>query len=117
MAVQRQNVGETDEQYLHRALAYCKREFKRRRDGKRYPPHASHDASDVMRDCEKLFPDLGTFGVEGFCDDIGDYGVSYLNTGDPYNQTILFCTTPRAERWSVGCWGDIVERAPEGRYR
>lgn len=110
--IQRQNVGESDEEYLAKMLAYCKREYKRRREIE--VCHCSHTASDVMQECERLFPDSGTFGVEGFCDHCGNHGVSYLNTGDTYGRTILFQSN--SGRWSVGCWGDIVERAPEGRY-
>lgn len=97
-----------------KALAYCKTEYKRRRQAESC--HESHTACDVMRDCETLFPDLGTFGCEGFCDECGRYVVSYLNTGDPYGLTILFETLPRSVRWSVGSWGDIVE-TPAGMRR
>ena len=31
----------------------------------------------------------------------------YLNTGDPYATTLIYCDTGR---FYVGCWGDIVER-------
>lgn len=112
MAVQRQQVGESDEDYLKRALAFCKKEYKRRRETEHC--HNSHTASNVMKEAERLFPDLGTFGDEGFCDDVGNHGISYLNTGDPYNQTIIFRSN--SGRWSIGDWGSIVEAAPEGRY-
>jgi len=112
MGVQRQSVGETDEVYLTRAIAYCRKEYRKRREHEHC--HTSHTASDVMGECERLFPDLGTFGVEGFCDDIGNHGVSYLNTGDTYGRTIIFRS--ESQRWSLGDWGSIVEAAPEGRY-
>lgn len=115
MAIQKQMPGESDEDYLKKALAYCRKEFKRRRDEHPYQPHNSHTASDVMEEAERLFPDLGTFGVEGFCDDVGNHGVSYLNAGDPYAQTIIFRSN--SGRFSIGDWGSIVEAAPEGRYR
>jgi len=42
------------------------------------------------------------------------FGVDYLNTGDTYGWTLLFDHSRGT--FSVGCWGDIVERAPEGTY-
>jgi hypothetical protein len=52
------------------------------------------------------------FGVEGFCDqNSGEHGVTYINMGDTYSTTILFESD--AARFSVGCWGDIVERHEE----
>jgi hypothetical protein len=113
MAIQRQQVGESDEDYLKKALAYCRKEYKRRRETEYC--HNSHTASDVMLEAQRLFPDLGTFGVEGFCDDVGNHGVSYLNSGDTYAQTIIFRSN--SGRFYLGDWGSIVEAAPEGRYR
>ena len=32
--------------------------------------------------------------------------VYYLNAGDPYAATLIFC----GDRMTVGCWGDLAER-------
>lgn len=113
--IQRQSVGETDRQYLERAFAYCRKEYKRSRQTEHC--HESHTADDVMRECERLFPDLGTCGTEGFCSDDGAHGISYLNTGDTYALTIIFQTFPRSVRWLLGDWGTIVENSPKGRFQ
>lgn len=74
--------------------------------------HPSHAASEALRLASAHF-EIG-HGSEGFCDDVGRHGYSYINTGDPYETTVLFDS--ESERFSVGNWGDIVENAPEGRY-
>jgi len=112
MSIQQQQTGESDDDYLKRAIAFCRKEYRKRRQEEYC--HCSHTANDVMRECERLFPDLGTFGTEGFCDNIGNHGVSYLSTGDAYDRTIIFRSN--SERWSIGDWGSIVESSPEGRY-
>ena len=99
-------VGESRRDYLKRAAKWCREQYKRKRQSESC--HPSHTAADVMQDAEKRFPDLGTFGVEGWCDDYGRDGWQYLNAGDTYSLTVLFCS--ESERFSVGCWGDIVER-------
>lgn len=114
MTMQRKHAGETDKEYLLRVLAFCKAEYNRRRTIEHC--HCSHTASDIMRKAEQLFPDTGTFGCEGFCDGIGEHGVSYLNTGDCYGLTIIFQSSHNSGRWSIGCWGDIVE-SPTGIKR
>lgn len=42
------------------------------------------------------------------------YGLEYVNTGGSYDTTIIW--DHKRERMIIGSWGDIVERAPEGRY-
>ena len=32
--------------------------------------------------------------------------VYYLNAGDPYAATLIFC----GDRMTLGCWGDLIER-------
>ena len=54
-------------------------------------------------------------GVEGICDEVGTNGVSYLNTGDTYNTTVLATTGRYSVRFWIGCYADAVERNP--RYR
>ena len=65
--------------------------------------HASFLASEVLEEAAEA-TGFEHYGVEGFCDSVGQHGVSYLNRGDPYEQTVIFRT--RSERFSVGCWGN-----------
>ena len=60
----------------------------------------------------------GTYGAENLTrvnasyDDRPDY--EYLNTGDTYRTTLIYSNLTSSFR--LGCWGEIVERAPECRY-
>lgn len=99
-------VGESRRDYLKRVVKWCRQQYKEERQHNHC--HPSHTADDVMREAEKRFTDLGTFGVEGWCDECGRDGWQYLNTGDSYGITILFSS--ESERFSVGSWGDIAER-------
>jgi hypothetical protein len=74
--------------------------------------HNSHTASRVMREVAESHG-VG-YGIEGFCDDVGRHGISYINMGDTYDTTIIFRS--ESERFSIGDWGSIVERYPS-RYR
>ena len=40
-----------------------------------------------------------------------DYGIEYLNVGDPYVPTVIYDHGEHA--WSIAAWGDIVEERPE----
>ena len=99
----RMEPGESREHYVKRALAWCKKDYAKCRAGNGVDGsydiycHCSHTANGVLNACEDLFVDLGTFGTEGFCDDIGSDGVSYLNTGEAYDLTIAFRSG--SERW------------------
>lgn len=93
---------------LDRAYSWARREYAHRRQIESC--HCSHTAAAVMEDAEKRYK-LGTFGVDGFSVNM-DSGIQYLNTGDPYDVTILFRAKSRNEgRWSLGAWGDIAERS------
>jgi hypothetical protein len=63
--------------------------------------HAALEAIDEL---------LGTHGVEGF------NGVSYCNTGESYNTTVLYIRHNKSygpcNGFSIGSWGDLVERYP-----
>ena len=63
---------------------------------------------DALLATETAFPDLGTFGVEGSEAGRGrrSPAFDYLNTGDAYELTVLHVRG----RYTVGTWGDIVER-------
>lgn len=92
---------------LKKARLWCARQFSKRyswRDG-----HASHLACQILREAEEKFT-LETFGDEGWCDEFGSEGVSYLNTGDPYTLTLCVETSARSAKFSVSSWGDIAEK-------
>lgn len=97
--------GETRDAYLQKAIKYLRKHYEVMREAERC--HNSHTADEAMRALEKLYPDMGTFGVEGWCDDNGHDGVSYLNTGDIYELTIVFYS--RSGRFYLKSWGDAHE--------
>lgn len=99
-------VGESREKYFRRAAKWCRERYTHKRLFTSC--HPSHTAAEVMKECEKRFTDLGTFGVEGWCDDFGRDGWEYLNTGDAYEITIVF--NSKIQKFFVRCWGDIAER-------
>jgi len=104
-----QKTGETREQYLKRALRFCRTaRDKLFATGEYRYCHVSFMIRDTLLAVESAFPDLGTFGVEGF--EAGRNSrspeISYLNTGDPYDSTLLYVNG----RYRIGCWGDYVER-------
>lgn len=106
-----QDVGETRADYLKRVCGWIKKAYKEGRniDLVHYGScHPSHTANRVMLDAQIVFEDLGSFGVEGWCDDIGENGFNYLNMGETYEDTILF--NSKTERFSIGTWGDTYER-------
>lgn len=90
---------------LTKARAWCRREYNRRREDEHC--HPSHTASDVLKEADKRFG-LGMCGVEGWCDEIGREGISYLNPGDTYDLTICFHSGQ--ERFFISSWGDAYER-------
>lgn len=79
---------------------------RRKNDPENIGHHPSHLASEAIEAAGKQFA-IG-FGSAGFCWDCGRDGITYLNMGDTYDFTILFDS--RSERFSTGCWGDVVER-------
>jgi len=103
--------GQTRLDYLRKAMRWCRRQYNRLRESDYTYCHCSFAADKAMERAEERFSDLGTFGVEGmvFAGQFSD-GLSYLNTGDSYDLTILFDS--RRERFFIGSWGDFVERNP-----
>lgn len=69
--------------------------------------HPSFAVRGILHDAERRF-NLPTYGVEGWCTQMGRNGVSYLNAGDPYALTIYVRTTPFRAQVSLGCWGGLV---------
>jgi hypothetical protein len=97
---------------LRRARTWCARQFSARyswRDG-----HASHLACQILREADEKFA-LESFGDEGFCDEIGSEGVSYLNMGDTYTLTLCVETSARSAKFLVSSWGAIAERSESER--
>lgn len=96
--------GGPSEETLKEARDWCEAQFS-----ERYTRsfHASHLACEILREADEKFS-LESFGDEGWCDEVGADGVSYLNMGDPYVLTIVVETSPRSARFSVGCWADVA---------
>lgn len=92
---------------LKKARAWCARQFAKRYSWR--VGHASHLACEILREADSKFS-LGSRGDEGWCDTVGDEGVSYLNQGDTYDLTLCVLTSHRSARFVVSSWGDIAER-------
>lgn len=91
MRQRQQLTTESDENYLQRALRWCKGAYRRRvAQDAPYCVHRSHYAASAMRATEQRFPDLGTFGTEGFSFPDDSESVTYLNTGCSFQPTITF---------------------------
>ena len=101
--------GETTEQYLKAALAYCRRRFDKIREDDGYRSHESHAVAQALGETEQRFTDLNTFGAEGDCASNGEDHVTiqYLNTGDTYDLTIIY----RKGRFILSSFGNILESA------
>jgi hypothetical protein len=102
---------------LQRVRRYARRQFNRLAEPtlRQFPAsyHNSHIAIEALELAAKRFS-LG-YGIEGFCNQSnGRDGVTYINVGDPYVLTVLF--ESNTERFSVGTYGRIIERAEEGTY-
>lgn len=89
-----------------RAIAWCRREWRRR--SIEYDHHPSFLADEIMCEAEVRFA-LDSAGVEGWSRDNGRSSVSYLNRGETYAVTILVYTTIHGVRWTIRSWGDVVE--------
>jgi hypothetical protein len=102
--------GESMDDFWKKALKFAQAEYKKRRQHD--TRHPSYTASVALSVTERCFPELKTHGVEGFALDAGGRdGLTYLNTGDSYDTTILFRS--RSERMWLGSWGDFVESNPK----
>ena len=104
-----QKPGESRRDYLRYAAKIARRELRRLLDLDEYRySHESFAVRDAMLLAEAACPDIGTFGVEYIPEGRGDRSpaVDYLNSGDTYADTLLYVRG----RFTVGNWGDIVER-------
>ena len=90
---------------ISKARRYASEYFRREKPN-HVGSHHSHLAAEAINAAGKHFG-IG-FGAEGFCWDCGRDGITYLNMGDTYLRTVLFDS--RTNRFTTGCWGDIVER-------
>lgn len=70
---------------------------------------------DETKALEKANEILGGFGIEGLPPVDGDFrkgrGMSYVNMGDTYDETIAF--DEETSTFSISCWGDWLEQAEE----
>lgn len=90
---------------LNRARRYARAQFNKLRQSPEYRyAHNSHSAAKALELTEKKFgsSELGTFGVEGFD------SISYLNSGDTYEITLMFDSD--SNRFRIGSIGDIIEK-------
>ncbi len=95
---------------LEKARRYARAQFNKLRQSPEYCyAHNSHSAAKALELTEKKFgsTELGTFGIEGFATGIRE-GISYLNTGDLYDLTIIFKS--ESNRFAIASIGDILER-------
>ena len=100
-------VGESRLAYLRKASRYARRKFNELRElPEYYYAHESFAVRDALLITEARFVDCGTFGVESILGSSDSDTIDYLNTGDTYELTVLYYR----ERFTVGNWGDIVER-------
>jgi len=108
-----QETGQTRLDYLKKAMRYCRKQYNKLRelDVDFAYSHCNFAASKAMERTEERYSDIGTYGVEGMVyAGPFTYGLSYLNTGETYDLTILFDS--RRERFFIGSWGDFVEANP-----
>jgi hypothetical protein len=105
-------VGETRQAYLQAARRYARARYHFHRNGEHRYCHRSFAVEAALKDTERRFSDLGTFGVEGDCRENGEGHITlqYLNTGDSYAATICYWRG----RFVVTSWGDIVESVLPG---
>ena len=99
--------------YLRRAANWARKHYTKLSELPEWKGyHASHVLAQALRDCERRYSDLGTFGVEHLYAGRGrnSPAITYLNAGDAYEWTILYVRG----QFLVGCWGDIVDR---GNYQ
>lgn len=92
---------------LEKAARWVREQIRKRHDGFSHP---SHLAAKVLEEADEKFQ-LESFGVEGWCNDVGTNGVQYLNFGDPYVPTVIIKTKPfdYSVHLARGGWGPYAE--------
>jgi len=67
--------------------------------------------STILREADRLLNGHGVEYIQSHADTMRSQdGLSYVNMGDTYDTTLLY--DHKTGRFSVGSWGDIVERQP-----
>ncbi len=94
--------GLTDIRSIRR---WTRRKYNELRESGYYSGHCSHAASEALNQASAHFQ-FGA-GADGWCDECGREGWSYINTGDSYDTTILFSS--ESERFVISCVGDVLE--------
>jgi hypothetical protein len=86
------NTHDTKMKQLEKARRYARKVFNEL-NADNYG-HPSHDADQALNMANEKFG-LNMIGTEGWCDDVGRRGVTYLNAGDTYEPTIAFVSERR----------------------
>jgi hypothetical protein len=94
------------------AKAFAKKMFDYLCQRDRNYGHPSHNASLALQYTEQSL-NLPTHGVEGWAVD-SRHGVSYINTGDLYDLTVVVRCSPKGARFSVESPATIIEGG--GKY-
>jgi hypothetical protein len=68
--------------------------------------HPSFQAAELL---ERISVIVGEDGAGEFADESGRTRVQYVNTGDPYTKTLIYCGDRWSGRFFVGGWDDIAE--------
>lgn len=95
---------------LDKARRYARAQFNKLRQLPEYRyAHSSHSGAKALELTQKKFgsSELGTFGLEGFSTGLSS-GISYLNSGDTYEITLMFDSD--SNRFRIGSIGDILEK-------
>jgi hypothetical protein len=88
----------------NQVLVFVKDQYATLRAGEYKHSHRSHAATAAMKAASEHFAlDLT---VEGHMLNDRSAGISYLNVGDPYIDTIVF---DHNNEFTVTCYGDVVE--------
>jgi hypothetical protein len=67
--------------------------------------------STILREADRVLNGHGVEYIDSREDTMRSRdGISYVNMGDTYDTTLLF--DYKTGRFSVGSWGDVVERQP-----
>ena len=75
-------------QELEKARRYARKMFNELNAGS-YRQHPSFNADKALLMANEKY-NLNMCGTEGWCDELGRRGVTYLNAGDTYEPTIAF---------------------------
>ena len=98
----------TAQSQLNAARRFARNRFNYHREHEHANCHESFAASAALQDTADKFPELlGGLDVEGWCDDGGREGVSYINSGDSYDLTLFYRGYQDRFVWST--YADEIE--------